>query len=382
MLAADRLALRVALWNALLAHPGPATADGVSLSPTMASDPPTRDAPAPDAAPALTRDVVRTVATAAIGVNIALSVIDVWRLVYLPLAPEVVRAAALFVAIGVPLHIRHVIYGLRGERPPAGAWTLLALTFVQAVAAQIVGSAWGFQFASLVVSILIVLPGVAGIVLAAGVVMWPILIAGPGWHAEGSTIAGIYLSLAVLWRAMTQFVPLRLLAAIRALDVAGRELESRAVVQARVRIDAELRTGVAGALEQIVTRGEAAKAIVDRDPTRAMAELQELVRDSRRTLARARRVVAGYRSSSVRSELDAAAALLEASGARVRIVAADGLVLDLPDAEARTTIRAAVATVLRDEPNANYRVDVSRDATGSLRVAVSPDDESTADRVR
>jgi len=376
MLATDRLAIRAALSNALLGQPGAGSAWAMTAQPgtaTHRSSPRTRE---PDAAPALTRDVVRTFAAAAIGVNIALSVIDVWRLVYIPLAPSVIRAAALFVAIGVPLHIRHVIYGLRGERPPAAAWTLLALAVVHAFAAEIVGSAWSFQFASLVVSILIVIPGIWGVVLAAGVVMWPIVIAGPYWHADQPTYAGIYLAFAVVWRATTQYVPLRLLAAIRALDVAGRELEARAVIQARVRIDAELSTGVTGALEQIVARGEVAKTEATRDAARAMTELQTLVRDSRRTLARARRVVAGYRNSSVRSELDAAAALLEATGANVRIVAADGLVLDLPDAQARGTIRAAVATVLREEPNARYRVDVSRDAAGALTVAVSADDDS------
>jgi two-component system sensor histidine kinase DesK len=377
MLAADRLAIRAALSNALLGQLGPAAACTMTAPPSLAtrSSPGTRE---PDAAPALARDVVRTFAAAAIGVNIALSLIDVWRLVYVPLPASVIRAAAMFIAVAIPLHIRHVIYGLRGERPPAGVWTLIALAIINAFAAEVVGSAWSFQFASLVVSILIVVPGAWGVVLAAGVVMWPIIIAGPYWYADHPTFAGIYLAFAVVWRATTQYVPLRLVAAIRALDVAGRELESRAVVQARVRIDAELSTGVTGALEQIVARGELAKGAAARDPERAIAELQELVRDSRRTLARARRVVSGYRNSSARSELDAAAALLEATGASVRIIAADGLALDLPDAEARGTIRAAVATALREEPNARYRVEVARDAGGALSVAVSADDDPDA----
>jgi len=53
-------------------------------------------------------------------------------------------------------------------------------------------------------------------------------------------------------------------------------------------------------------------------------------------------------------------------------------VLDTPDAEARGTIRAAVANALREEPNARYRVEVSRDTAGALTVAVSPDDGPAA----
>jgi two-component system sensor histidine kinase DesK len=178
----------------------------------------------------------------------------------------------------------------------------------------------------------------------------------------------------ITWRATTQFVPLRLMATIRALDLAGRELESRAVVQARVRIDAELRDGVATALDNIVGRGEVARSEAQRDSARATSELRELVTDSRRALTNARRVVAGYRSSSVRAELDAAAALLEASGAKVHIDVADGVALDAPDDHARGSIRAAIARALREEPNAIYRVSVTRGRSGAIDVAVSSAD--------
>jgi signal transduction histidine kinase len=303
-------------------------------------------------APTLTRDVVRRVAAGAIGVNIALSLIDVWRVAYYPSPRPPVGAAALAALVTIPLHIRHVLYGLRGERPPAGIWTLAALAIVNAIATAVVGSAWIFQYASLAVSILIVVPGVLGTALAVAVLVSPLLLVGTQWYGGGLVYPGFYLTFAMTWRAATQFVPLRLLAAIRALDTAGRELEARAVVQTRVRIDGELRTGVAGALQQIVARGEVARAAAERDPAHATVELRELVGDSRRALTQARRVVAGYRRASVRAELDAATALLEASGAQGRIDAAPGVSLDLPDDEVRRAIRLALAQALRDEPNA------------------------------
>ena len=85
------------------------------------------------------------------------------------------------------------------------------------------------------------------------------------------------------------------------------------------------------------------------DAERATDELRKLVHDSRRALTQARRVVSGYRRSSVRAELDAAAALLEAAGGSVRVVAADGVGLDAPDENARRAIRAALAQALIDE---------------------------------
>jgi two-component system sensor histidine kinase DesK len=194
---------------------------------------------------------------------------------------------------------------------------------------------------------------------------------GPHWFADTPTLGGIYLAFAIAWRSTTQFVPLRLMAAIGALDLAGRELESRAVVQARVRIDGELREGVASALANIVARGDAARRSVDVDAALATGELRQLVSDSRRALTSARRIVAGYRGSSVRAELDAAAALLEASGAHVRIDVAEGIALDSPDEHARGAIRAAVFRALRDEPNASYHVHVTRGQAGAIDVAVS-----------
>ena len=369
MLTEDRTALSSALvWGIALEGPR-----AMSRRVTVAERT-EQEARAPELAPALTRDVVRIVAVAAIGVNIALSLIDVWRLVFLPLVPGTIRTAAIAIAIAIPLHIRHVIYGLRGERPPFGGWTLAVLALVNVLAVQLVGPAWMFQFASLVVSILIVIPGAMGILLAAAVVISPVALQGPQWYATSPTLAGFYLAFAILWRSTTQFVPLRLMAAIHALDLAGRELESRAVVQARVRIDAELREGVASALGHIVARGDTARRSVEVDPALATAELRELVSDSRRALTHARRVVAGYRGSSVRAELDAAAALLEASGAHVQIDVADGIPLDSPDEHARRTIRTALSRALRDEPNANYRVHVTRGQAGAIDVAVSASD--------
>ena len=47
----------------------------------------------PELAPTLTRDVVRGLGASAIGVNIALAAIDVWRLAYMPAMPGAIRAA-------------------------------------------------------------------------------------------------------------------------------------------------------------------------------------------------------------------------------------------------------------------------------------------------
>jgi two-component system sensor histidine kinase DesK len=257
-------------------------------------------------APVVTREFVRAFVIAAIGVNIALSLIDVWRIEFLKTAPPGgLAAAAIAAAIAIPLHIRHVLFGLRGERPPAGVWTLAALFIVNAVAFPFVGQGWTCQFASLVVSVLVFVPGAWAIVLAGAIVLSPLLLLGTDWYGVEPRIGGFYLVFAITWRAATQFVPLRLMAAIRALDAANGELGVRAVVQARVRIDAELRTGVARALESIIARGEAVRVTANADPKRVVVDLRRLTGESRTALADARRLVARYRGSSSRAEVNA-----------------------------------------------------------------------------
>jgi hypothetical protein len=371
MLSPDRLALRIAASDALLGGVTPLSSHAMTWGRNS-----TIDRAEPELAPTITPEVVRTVAALAIGVNIALSLIDAWRTQFLPVEPHVPRAAALGVAIALPLHIRHVIYGLRGLRPPGGVWTLALLAIVHAIGFTLVGGPWIFQLSGLAVSVLIIVPGVAGLVLAGAVTVSPLLLVNTAWFAPALHPGGIYLVFSIAWRAITQFVPLQMLAAIRALEMTTRELESRAVVQARVRIDGELQDGVAGALEKIVARGDSVRRSVQSDQLTAISELGILVSDSRRALTSARRVVAGYRGSSVRAELDAAAALLEASGAKVDISIADGVALDSPDESVRRAIRSAVGRALRDEPNAHYFVQVTRDRAGAISVAVS----STPDR--
>jgi len=265
----------------------------------------TPDSLARDIAPAMPRGVVRLVAAITIGLNIALSLIDVWRIAYWPLPPDSTRIAAMAAALAIPLHVRHVVFGLRGERPPAGAWTLALLAVIHVVALRLLGQVWIFQLASLAVSVLIVARGAWGIAAAAAILVSPLPLVGAQWYAPGFPPAGLYLVFALTWRTVTQVVPIRLLSAIRALDTASRELEARALVEARVRIDRELRTGVAGALQHIVTVGEGARRVAGNDSSRAAADVRTLTAESRRALAEARRLVARYRGTSSRAEVDA-----------------------------------------------------------------------------
>jgi two-component system, NarL family, sensor histidine kinase DesK len=330
-------------------------------------------APAIELAPVVTSDVVRLFAGALVALTVGLSIIDVWQLAFI--GPGDLRAGILAASVTIPLHIRHLIYGVRGDRPPAGTWTLAIMATATFAGVFMGGTAFSREFAPLAVSIFIVVPGAWAFVLVGVLVIASVVIAGPVWYATIATpMPGFYVVFVIIWRTTTQIIPLRLLTLLRALDSMSQGLEARAVVQARLHIDSELRSNVGSVLQSIVARAERARKMVKTDPTGAIAELRQLAGESRGALAEARRVVAGYRVSSVRAELDAATALLEASGAAVRVVVADGITLDAPDTQARAIIRAALAEALRGEPRTSYRVVVSRDDGGRLCVGVAGDD--------
>jgi len=373
MLGADRVAPWGSLVLALARQTPRAEPRLLPARPVVNENTDHRSVPAIELAPVATSDIVRLIARVLIALTVVLSVIDVWQLDFIGTGD--LRAGLLAAAVTIPLHIRHLMYGVRGERPPAGAWTLAIMAIATFAGTFMGGTVFSREFAPLAVSIFIVVPGAWAFVLAGALMTSSIVIAGPFWYATIATpLPGFYVMFVIIWRTTTQIVPLRLLAVLRALDSANQGLELRAVVQASLRIDSELRRGVGVVLQRILARAETARDMAKTDPTRAIVELRQLACESRGGLAEARRVVAGYRVSSVRAELDAAAALLEASGATVRVVAADGIPFDAPDTQARAVIRAALTEALRAEPRSRYRVLVSRDDAGRLCVCVAGDD--------
>src|SRR5262249_54044742 len=113
---------------------------------------------APDEAVPSAAETVRLAAISAVAVNAALPIMEMWRMVVAG-QPGSVRFALFATVATLALHLRHVVYGLRNERPPAAAWTLSILALVHVLALAFVGHAWGLQMPALMVSVLLVAPG-------------------------------------------------------------------------------------------------------------------------------------------------------------------------------------------------------------------------------
>ena len=269
----------------------------------------------------------------------------------------------------LPLHLRHVRYEARGSRAPGGIWTLAALTVVVAAALPL-GDLWLPTFHVVAVSALLVLRPRSGLAAVAAVVAAQVplsLLLDSELRAAPS-----YYAVTVAWRSAAVFVPIWLVGAVRRLEDARRALADEAVVRERLRLDGELRETLGRALREIEARGERATTLVDGGREQALEdELHELVRGARRTLAQARQMINGYQHAALATELDTAVTLLAAAGIEARVVLPRGGVPDTTDEALRTTLRADIARLLRDDTTGACVITVTRPA-GHVRVDVSP----------
>ena len=264
--------------------------------------------------------------------------------------PHVLPEAAAATALYVPLHLRHVRYGLRGQRPRHLPVTLGAMAIIVVGATPLLGADWLYAWSALMASVLVATPSPfafpAVACILAGVGLWASrLNNGFGIPLYGAG-QSLYFPLGVADRAATVFVLVWLVGALRRVQSARGALAEAALQTERERIDAELRASVGAELEDIVRTGTRAKHAVRQDPLQAAEELNSLVKGSRRALANARRMIRGYQFTSPAAELEKVALLLRAAGIETTVAVAGADVPSRLDQSARTALQETVARLL------------------------------------
>ena len=191
---------------------------------------------------------------------------------------------------------------------------------------------------------------------------------------------GIYLTLGMPLSVLPLATGLWLIRAARQLQIARLELVDQAVVRERLRVDNELRTSIGMGLAELATRADAVKDLSHIDPTAATRELRVLVDGARRTLAEARKVVRRYRESSLRTELETIAILLNAAGIETRFELPPGHLPGPLDESGRRVLLGVVGDVLSSRASAATITVTTGD--GLVRVALrSGSDTWTAEAV-
>jgi len=200
----------------------------------------------------------------------------------------------------------------RGEGQPTAAQAgllLVALTALGVLACLTVGQAGTATAVYLAVTAVMWLPGRAALAVVTGLVLLTELCARtvPGWQRDGSLTFAICAATFAMW-GVNQLM-LRNLDLTRARDENAR----LAVADERNRFARDLHDILGHSLTVITVKAELANRLLDVDPGRARAELDDLERLSRDALADVRRAVEGYRDLTLPGEIARAREALRAA---------------------------------------------------------------------
>jgi two-component system, NarL family, sensor histidine kinase DesK len=313
--------------------------------------------------------LARLASIGALALSVVLPLLVLFAVAVIPPTAHHLPEALAATAVYLPLHVRHVRFGLKGTRPRGLAWSLLAMAVAVAAPTPILGAYWLYAFHALAASVLVTtrprisFPALAGIL--AWVAAWANHFGSQVGHAQD-----LYLPAAVLDRAMMVFILVWLVRALHRIQLARRALTEEVLESERRRVDHELGETVGAQLADVVRTGQSALRTLGSSIRAAEDELESLVEGSRSALAEARRLTARYQLVSARAELDKAASLLRAAGMKVTVQASDD---DLPptlDEPLRNSLRATVARLLANETTGNLVLRVRHEDSAYIVEAV------------
>jgi two-component system sensor histidine kinase DesK len=182
------------------------------------------------------------------------------------------------------------------------------------------------------------------------------MIMGHHWQTILSVaLPAVILGITAIYTAYTTSQQIR-------LRRSQEEILRLATLAERERIGRDLHDLLGHTLSVVALKSELARKLIDRDIEAARGEIQEVERVARDALSQVRNAVSGIRSTAIASELQAATALLETQGVkvkceteRVKLPHDHETALALSLREATTNIRrhaaaSAVTIRLRQEP--------------------------------
>ncbi|MEJ3655719.1 histidine kinase [Actinomycetes bacterium KLBMP 9759] len=334
----------------------------------------------------------RTVRAARRFGRIGLAITFVWLLVApaavltlgAPITPEWAWAPVLVLYLAaVGLHLWRIRELVTSLGKPARPWFTMSAAAV-GLALVLVGLATsytGFMWA-LVAGVLLgdIVGGLRGrwlvlwvaaatAVVAAGgyLVSLPLFEALPfeatPWFSVG--IATLYV--ASMWTVDVE--RLWWLKAVTDLDDSRRVAADLATARERLRLADDLHDMLGHALEVVAFKSELASRLLDADPPRAAAEMEEVQRVARESLSDVRALVRDTRSIDLVTELAGARAVLDSAGIRLVVHGEpESLGATVRNVFGRV-LREAMTNVLRHAQPSNCTIEIDvREGTARLRV--------------
>jgi two-component system sensor histidine kinase DesK len=184
---------------------------------------------------------------------------------------------------------------------------------------------------------------------------------GGGGDLAGAIVQG--LSVSVI--GFTIYTAIAVRRTNRALLAARTELARLAVSDERARIARDLHDTLGHSLSVIALKSELASRVVVDDPPRARAEMDDVQRVARDSLAAVRETISGYRQASLAAELAGARSALAAAGIDGRVEPAPEDLPPAADAILAWAVREGVTNILRHGRAATAVIRVEREPSGA-----------------
>jgi two-component system, NarL family, sensor histidine kinase DesK len=288
-------------------------------------------------------------------------------------------AHAAFLLLGLGLFVALYLSLL-----PPSAWltrlrpeaALLALASLPVIAIVLLAAGAPSSFAALFVYFV----AAAGVRLpprtAIGVTLVTALgvgVAGAIHGESGSAVAATVLTIVSIGVLMTAFG--RIARTNRELHATREELARLAVSEERLRIARDLHDLLGHSLSVIALKSELARKLLEHDPQRAAAELDDIQSVSRTALTEVRDTVHGYRRLALAEALESAEAALTAAGIDCDLTDLDVALPPDVDAALAWAVREGTTNVIRHSGALHCAIRVVTDAE---RAAVEIEDDGHA----
>jgi two-component system, NarL family, sensor histidine kinase DesK len=250
---------------------------------------------------------------------------------------------------------------------------LLALASLPAIAIVLLAagapSSFGALFVYFVAAAGLRLPVRAALVVTF-VTALTVAVAGTIHGENSSAVAATVLTIVSIGVLMAAFG--RIARANRELHATREELARLAVSDERLRIARDLHDLLGHSLSVIALKSELARKLVEQDPERAAAELDDIQSVSRTALTEVRDAVQGYRRLALAEALETAEAALTAAGIDCDLSDADVALPADVDAVLAWAVREGTTNVIRHSGALHCAIRV---VTDTERAAVEIEDD-------
>ncbi|QII00034.1 histidine kinase [Rhodococcoides fascians A21d2] len=265
---------------------------------------------------------------------------------YLSTAAAAVCAAAAFVVVQ-----RTPALGGESTANPRIPLAIMAVAAVVLVAGGTTSNAlWAAVLVTTAVATLIPLRWSLAAAVAAAA-----LAAALGTPAVETLILGIFIA----FMAFTVQLSAWLLRIVTELDATRDAAAALSVAEERLRFSRDLHDVVGRALSAIAVKSELAATLARRGDDRAAGQMDEVRVLAQESMADARKLVRGYRSVDVASELDGARSLLSAAGISTELVGETSVLSERAAEAAAWVVREGVTNILRHSAATYCRIELT-----------------------